>query len=295
LTHDFSVGLLLRVLGIPAATYYDWRTARRAPSRRAIEDAELLRLIDAIRGEHEFAATYGSPRVWLELRRRGVRVGRKRVERIMRVNGRKGAYLRKGWKQGSTRQNPKHTAAPDLLGRDFTAARPNQKWVADITRILTLEGVLWLASVRDAFSNKVVGWDSGPRATTELVISALDYAIWSRNIRDGELIHHSDKGCQVRFKGSSQHCLFGLRVGDVRCHPIAHSTVSLRRSCPFLVPCRALSSSRRESRWSPRSAARSTDLDARRVTTRIGNEEWPSRSCTASISTHFRCRPTGNR
>jgi putative transposase len=97
---------------------------------------------------------------------------------------------------------PRHTAAPDLLGRDFTATRPNQKWVADITRILTGEGVLWLASVRDAFSNKVVGWDSGPRATTELVISALDYAIWSRDIRDGELIHHSDKGCQytsVRF------------------------------------------------------------------------------------------------
>ena len=108
--HDFSVGLVLRVLGIPAATYYDWRTARRAPSRRAIEDAELLRLIDAIRGEHEFAATYGSPRVWLELRRRGVRVGRKRVERIMRVNGRKGAYLRKGWKHGRrdrTRATPR--------------------------------------------------------------------------------------------------------------------------------------------------------------------------------------------
>ena len=90
--HDFSVGLVLRVLGIPASTYYDWRTARRAPSRRAIEDAELLRLIDAIRGEHEFAATYGSPRVWLELRRRGVRVGRKRVERIMHVNGRRGGH-----------------------------------------------------------------------------------------------------------------------------------------------------------------------------------------------------------
>ena len=104
--HDFSVGLVLRVLGIPAATYYDWRTARRAPSRRAIEDAELLRLIDAIRGEHEFAATYGSPRVWLELRRRGVRVGRKRVERIMRVNDRKGAYLRKGWNRGPPGRTP---------------------------------------------------------------------------------------------------------------------------------------------------------------------------------------------
>jgi putative transposase len=94
-------------------------------------------------------------------------VGRKRIERIMRRNGRKGAYLPRGWKHGSTRQDPRHTAAPDLLGRDFTATAPNQKWVADITPILATGGVLWRASVRDAFSNKVVGWDSGPRATTE--------------------------------------------------------------------------------------------------------------------------------
>jgi HTH-like domain len=169
------------------------------------EDTELLRLIDEIRGEHEFAASYGSPRVWLELRNRGIRVGRKRVERIMRENGRKGAHLRRGWKHGSTRQNPKHTAASDLLGRDFPATAPNQKWVADLTRILTGAGVLWLAGVRDAFSNKVVGWDSGPRATTELVISALDYSIWSRDVRDGQLVQHSDKGCQGGFNWSSQH------------------------------------------------------------------------------------------
>jgi putative transposase len=93
--HDFSVDLVLRVLHIPASTYYDWRKARRERSRRAGEDAELLRLIDAIRGEHEFAATYGSPRVWLELRNRGVKVGRNRVARIMRANERKGAYLRR--------------------------------------------------------------------------------------------------------------------------------------------------------------------------------------------------------
>lgn len=200
--HDFSVGLVLRVLGIASSTYYGWRAARRQPSQRARTDAGLLVLIDEIRGQNEFAATYGSPRVWLELRRRGVRVSRKRVERIMRVHGRRGAYLRKGWKTGSTRQNPKHTAAPDLLDRDFTATAPNTKWVADLTRILTGEGVLWLASVRDVFSNKVVGWRSGPRADTDLVISALDYAIFSRDIRDGQLIHHSDKGCQytaVRF------------------------------------------------------------------------------------------------
>jgi transposase InsO family protein len=115
-------------------------------------------LIDESRASHEFAGTYGSPRVWLELRRRGVRVSRKRVERIMQENDRRGAYLRKGWKGGSTKQNPRHIAAPDLLDRDFTATAPNRKWVADLTRIPTGEGVLWLASVRDAFSNKVVGW-----------------------------------------------------------------------------------------------------------------------------------------
>ena len=94
------------------------------------------------------------------------------------------------------RQNPRHTAAPDLLGRDFTATAPNTNWVADLTRIPTIEGVLWLASVRDAFANKVVGWDSGLRATTELVVSAIDYAIFSRDVRDGQLINRSDKGCQ---------------------------------------------------------------------------------------------------
>ncbi|WP_411194438.1 hypothetical protein [Rhodococcus erythropolis] len=77
----------------------------------------------------------------------------------MRENGLRGAYLRKGWKGGSTKQNPRHIPAPDLLERDFTAAAPNTKWVADLTRILTGEGVLWLASVRDAFSNKVVAGD----------------------------------------------------------------------------------------------------------------------------------------
>ena len=86
--------------------------------------------------------TYGSPRVWLVLRNRGVKVGRKRVARIMRANVRKVAYLRRSWKHGSTRQNPKHTAAPDLLHRDFTATAPNQKWVADLTRTSRYRPVL---------------------------------------------------------------------------------------------------------------------------------------------------------
>jgi putative transposase len=194
--HDFPVDLVLRVLGIAPSTYYDWRARRVAPGRRRLEDAELLERIVKVRASHEFAGTYGSPRVWLALRRQGVRCGRKRVERIMREHGLQGAYLRKGWKGGSTRQNPRHTAAPDLVERDFTATAPNRLWVADLTRIPTGEGVLWLASVRDAFSNKVVGWATDARADTDLVLTALNHALRSRNIQDGQLVHHSDKGCQ---------------------------------------------------------------------------------------------------
>jgi putative transposase len=130
--HDFPAGLVLRVLSIPTSTYYDWRARRAAPSRRELDDAALLEQICKVRSVHEFAASYGSPRVWLELRRQGVRVGRKRVERIMRQHGLQGAHLRRGWKHGSTRQNPNHTAAPDLVDRDFRAEVPNRLWVADL-------------------------------------------------------------------------------------------------------------------------------------------------------------------
>jgi len=171
--HDFPAGLVLRVLGVPESTYYDRRNRQVAPSRRELDDAVLLEQICKIRAAHEFAATYGSPRVWLELRRQGVRVGRKRVERLMRTHGLVGAHLRRGWKGGSTRQNPHHGAAPDLVERDFRASAPNRLWVADLTRILTGEGVLWLASVRDAFANRIVGWATDPRATTTLVLTAL--------------------------------------------------------------------------------------------------------------------------
>jgi putative transposase len=194
--HDFPAGLVLRVLGVAESSYYDRRARQVTPSRRELDDAVLLEQICKIRAAHEFAVTYGSPRVWLELRRQGVRVGRKRVERLMRNHGLQGAHLRRGWKGGSTRQNPHHTAAPDLVERDFRASAPNRLWVADLTRILTGEGVLWLASVRDGFANRIVGWATDPRATTTLVLTALNHALRSRDVRTGQLIFHSDKGAQ---------------------------------------------------------------------------------------------------
>jgi putative transposase len=90
------------------------------------DDAALLEATVKVRSVNEFAATYGSPRVWLELRRQGFPVGRKRVERITRTHGLQGAHLRRGWKHGSTRQHPERRGAPDLLERDFRAEAPNR-------------------------------------------------------------------------------------------------------------------------------------------------------------------------
>ena len=110
-THDFPAGLVLRVLGIPASTYYDWRTRRDAPSRRELDDAALLEQIVKIRSVNEFAAAYGSPRVWLELRRQGVPVGRKRVSCAASPPTRSGSNT-SSQASPSKRDRPCATAAP---------------------------------------------------------------------------------------------------------------------------------------------------------------------------------------
>ncbi len=112
----------------------------------------------------------------------------------MRGDGLQGAYLRKKRRTSSTRQNPAATPAPDLVNREFTAPGPDRLWVADATRIPCAEGVFWMAAVRDVFSNRIVGWRCSDRCDTDLVLGALEYAIWTRDVRDRQLIHHSDRG-----------------------------------------------------------------------------------------------------
>jgi putative transposase len=128
------------------------------------------------------------------LAREGIRVGRKRVERLMRQLGIAGAHLHKHWK--TTRQDRRATAAPDLVERDFTAAAPNTLWVADLTYIKTLQGILYLAVVLDVFSRKVVGWQMADTMTTDVVLAALEMGLWHRDVVRDRLIHHSDKGSQ---------------------------------------------------------------------------------------------------
>jgi transposase InsO family protein len=188
----YAVALLLRVLGIGESTYYGWVKQAAEPCDRDEVDRGLLSNI------HEIwtgsGCTYGSDRVWRQLRRDGIAVSRKRVERLMREQGWQGAFMRRGWRRPSTVQDPRATPAPDRVNRQFSAAAPNRLWVADATRIPCAEGTFWLAAVRDAFSNRIVGWRCSDRCDTDLILGALEYGIWTRDVRDGQLIHHSDKG-----------------------------------------------------------------------------------------------------
>ncbi|WP_331727638.1 IS3 family transposase [Streptomyces sp. NBC_00161] len=187
-----TILLLSERLQIPSSTYYRWRRAESEPCERRRQDAELTEWIRKVHDES--GGIYGSPRVHAVLKREGARVGRKRVERLMRQAGLAGISPRRG--KGFTRRDPDADLAPDLVERDFTASVPNRLWVTDLTMIATLEGPLWLSAIRDAFSRRVVAWETSARADADLVLTTLEYALASRDPVPGELVHHADHGCQ---------------------------------------------------------------------------------------------------
>lgn len=185
----FPVRSLCALLGVSRSGYGAY--ARRAPSSRTRDDAALLaevrRIYDDSRG------TYGSPRVHAELRRRGRRVGKTRVERCMRVIG-LAARPTKRFRR-TTQADATHAKAPNILARDFTATRPHERWVCDITYVWTAEGWCYVAIVLDLFSRAVVGWSIGAEITTAVPLRALRNALDGRGGR-APLLHHSDQGCQ---------------------------------------------------------------------------------------------------
>jgi putative transposase len=181
---------MCRALGVNRTSFHDWE--RRAPSDRALSDAFLVEKIKQIHAGSD--GTYGARRIHAELRiEHDIRVGRKRVERLMKAAGISGVLARK--RRRTTVRLPGVRVAPDLVERDFRPSGPDQTWSADITYVSTREGFLYLAHVQDLYSRLIVGWSMADHLRSELVVSALEMALYRRRPAPG-LIHHSDQGCQ---------------------------------------------------------------------------------------------------
>jgi putative transposase len=202
------VSMCCRLLGVSRSGYYDW--ARRAPSERALGDAWLLERIKAIH-----AANRGARRVHAELRlAEGIRVGRKRVERLMRQAAISGLIGRKRGR--TTIRVPGVRVADDLVARQFRPAAPNVLWVADITYLRSWEGWVYLAAVQDAYSRRIVGWAMADHMRSELVVDALQMALARRQPAPG-LIHHSDQGSQfvsLAFGQSARDAGIAVSMGS---------------------------------------------------------------------------------
>jgi putative transposase len=194
----FPIALMCGVFGVSRSGFYAWRD-RRPSARRVADDALSLRVATA----HERSGgTYGAPRVHADLAAEGVRVGRKRVERLMKQAGLAGVSRRRSPR--TTIRDARVRPASDLVDRNFFAEKPNQLWVADITYIPTWAGFLYLAVVLDAFSRRIVGWAMGVDLKTELVLDALNMALGQR--RPASVIHHSDQGSQYTSLAFGARC-----------------------------------------------------------------------------------------
>ena len=209
-----------RVLEISRSGYYAW--LGRAPSARAKANETLT---ETIRELHQRSrGIYGAPRIHADLVDLEIFVGRKRVARLMRLDGIRGVCRRKRYKTTVRSTRP---SAPDLVRRKFVAERPDQLWVADITYVPTWTGTLYLATIIDVWSRKVVGWAMATHKRKELVIDALRMAIAQR--QPSELVHHSDHGSQYTSLAFGKRCKdYGIQismgsVGDCYDNALAES------------------------------------------------------------------------
>lgn len=196
---------MCRVFGVSPSGFYAW--SKRGPSAHAMRDAELrvrIRLYHA-----RSKGRYGAPNIHADLREEGVRVGKKRVARLMKAEGLQGACYRQ-WVTTTTRDADGQPSS-DLVQRQFSAEAPDRLWVADITYIPTWAGFLFLAVVLDAFSRKIVGWAMAEHLRTELVLAALNMALGQRRAKG--VVHHSDHGTQYTS------IAFGLRCKEAGVRP----------------------------------------------------------------------------
>jgi transposase InsO family protein len=192
---NFGVEPICRVLPIAPSTYFRRKAEQRDPARRsarARRDEDLRAIIRRIWTEHH--QVYGARKVWRQMGRENLRVARCRVRRLMREMGLAGATRGRAWVT-TTQAPPDGDRPADLVDRQFTATRPNQLWVADLTYVATWRGFVYVAFVIDVFARRIVGWRVSASLATDIVLDALDQAIYDRcTVDTGDLVHHSDRG-----------------------------------------------------------------------------------------------------
>ncbi len=204
----FGVEFICRVIDTNPSTYYAAR--KRLPSKRRLRDAELVDHIHRVFDDNY--RVYGARRVWKALRREGIVVARCTVERLMAKEGLFGVH--RGRKPWTTKADPKHARPADLVQRVFSASRPNELWVADLTYVRTFEGFCYVAFVTDVFSRRIVGWQLSSSLHTDLPLDALEMALWLREVND-TLIHHSDRGSQYTSLRYSDRLAAAGALGSV--------------------------------------------------------------------------------
>ncbi|MDH6711416.1 transposase InsO family protein [Kitasatospora sp. MAA19] len=203
---EFGVQRLCEVLGVTRSGYYAWQAGARARTERAAAEAALVHEIRQV--HRQTRGAYGVPRVHAELRAQGRVVNRKRIARLMREHGIIGRHLRKRCR--TTVQDRNTPPAPDLIGRDFTAGGPDVRWVGDITYLPVGGSWMYLATVIDLHSRRLVGWSLADHMRTRLVADALEAAVAARGGRVDGVIFHSDRGSQY---GSAEFASLCRRHG----------------------------------------------------------------------------------
>ena len=188
----FGVEPICRVLQVAPSTYYARRT--RPPAARRLRDEVLKTQLRRVHAAH--FGVYGARKLWRQLRREGVAVARCTVERLMRILALRGVV--RGHRHRTTIFDETAPRPADLVQRDFRAAAPNRLWVADLTYVRTWAGFAYVAFIIDAYSRAIVGWHISRSLHADLVLTALEHALWSRKGPLDGLVHHSDRGVQYR-------------------------------------------------------------------------------------------------
>jgi len=230
----YGVEPICAMLPIAPSTYYEQKARQADPDRlptRTKRDLELRPEIERVWQEN--FRVYGARKVWRQLNRERIRVARCMIERLMRDLGLSGAV--RGRKFKTTIADDTAARPSDLVCREFTASRPNQLWVSDLTYVATWQGFVYVALVIDVFSRMIVGWRASRSLRTDLALDALEQALWARPTSDG-LVHHSDRGVQyLSIRYTERLAEAGIEpsvgsVGDSYDNALAESVIGLYKT-----------------------------------------------------------------